>query len=309
MLFRSGAQARALRPGTLPRGAASRIRWVAAPVHPPELLERVEAVYVVTSQMGFEALLWGRPVRCFGMPFYAGWGLSGDDQAAPARRGAASLEQLVHAALIDYPLCLDPQSGLPCTPETLMHWMGWQRAMRQRFPEHLLGLGFTRWKQSLVRDFVQGSQVQFAPRRVRPRAEDTVLLWGREPLPAGTRPAGVLRLEDGFVRSVGLGGILSTNVRMALDHTERTNACSGVNVRRRVNHRTGMNAWFVAGSGLGTPPLRQSGKVKIRLIGHDPGAQMGLRLHRLVRPHNDTGRLCGGQLRDIAGVAEKAQRL
>ena len=33
--------------------------------HPAALLERAEAVYVVTSQMGFEALLWGRPVHCF----------------------------------------------------------------------------------------------------------------------------------------------------------------------------------------------------------------------------------------------------
>ena len=35
---------------------------------------KARAVYVVTSQMGFEALLWGRPVHCFGMPFYGGWG-------------------------------------------------------------------------------------------------------------------------------------------------------------------------------------------------------------------------------------------
>ena len=35
--------------------------------------------------MGFEALLWGKPVRCFGMPFYAGWGLTRDELPAPAR--------------------------------------------------------------------------------------------------------------------------------------------------------------------------------------------------------------------------------
>jgi capsular polysaccharide export protein len=36
--------------------------------------------------MGFEALLWGRPVHCFGMPFYAGWGLTHDRLLPPARR-------------------------------------------------------------------------------------------------------------------------------------------------------------------------------------------------------------------------------
>ena len=51
-----------------------RIRLCADGRHPAALLERAEAVYVVTSQMGFEALLWGRPVHCFGMPFYAGGG-------------------------------------------------------------------------------------------------------------------------------------------------------------------------------------------------------------------------------------------
>ena len=50
-----------------------RLRICADGGHPTALLERAEAVYVVCSQLGFEALLWGRPVHCFGMPFYAGW--------------------------------------------------------------------------------------------------------------------------------------------------------------------------------------------------------------------------------------------
>ena len=53
----------------------------------PALIEAAAALYTVTSQMGFEALLWGRPVRVFGLPFYAGWGLTRDALAAPSRRG------------------------------------------------------------------------------------------------------------------------------------------------------------------------------------------------------------------------------
>ena len=55
-----------------------RIRLCADGLHPAALLEQAQAVYVVTSQMGFEALMWGRTVHCFGMPFYAGWGLTRD---------------------------------------------------------------------------------------------------------------------------------------------------------------------------------------------------------------------------------------
>ena len=62
---------------------SARVEVLGADCHPVRLLRDAEAVYVVTSQLGFEGLLWGKPVRCFGMPFYAGWGLTEDEIAAP----------------------------------------------------------------------------------------------------------------------------------------------------------------------------------------------------------------------------------
>jgi len=79
--------------------------------HAASLLRGADRVYAVTSLMGFEALVWGKPLRCFGMPFYAGWGLTEDDLRAPVRRGAASLEALVHAALVSQARYVDPVSG------------------------------------------------------------------------------------------------------------------------------------------------------------------------------------------------------
>ena len=96
---------------SLTAGQRGRVRILGSDVHPPSLLERAETVYVVTSQMGFEALLWGARVRTFGMPFYAGWGLTGDDLRAPSRRRPANLEALVYAALVGYPRYLDPETG------------------------------------------------------------------------------------------------------------------------------------------------------------------------------------------------------
>jgi capsular polysaccharide export protein len=103
--------------------AASRIPQVVAVTEacdPAPLIAGAEAVYTVTSQGGFEALLHGRPVRCFGMPFYAGWGLTEDDLPPPPRRGKASFEALVHAALVDYPRYLDPDTGRLTTVEATM---------------------------------------------------------------------------------------------------------------------------------------------------------------------------------------------
>ena len=77
-----------------------RVRIIGQDVHPVNLIERAAAVYVVTSQMGFEGLLWGKRVRTFGMPFYAGWGLTQDDRPAPERRKPVGVENLVHAALV-----------------------------------------------------------------------------------------------------------------------------------------------------------------------------------------------------------------
>ncbi len=108
--------------GYLDANAADRV--IAAPCNPARLFAGAEAVYTVSSQAGFEALIHGRPVRTFGMPFYAGWGLTEDDLPAPSRRGAATLEALVHAALVDYPVYLDPKTGGITDVETVIRHLG-----------------------------------------------------------------------------------------------------------------------------------------------------------------------------------------
>jgi capsular polysaccharide export protein len=86
----------------------------------PDLLAAVDAVHVLTSLCGFEALLRGREVVVHGQPFYAGWGLT-RDLAPPPRRGRPlNLAELVAGALILYPRYLDPATGLPCPPEILI---------------------------------------------------------------------------------------------------------------------------------------------------------------------------------------------
>jgi capsular polysaccharide export protein len=88
------------------------------------LLDSVDAVHVLTSLTGFEALLRGREVTCHGTPFYAGWGLTHDLGAVPGRRGRIlTLDELVAGVLILYPRYLDPVTGLPCPPEVLVKRM------------------------------------------------------------------------------------------------------------------------------------------------------------------------------------------
>ena len=110
--------------------ADPRITVIGSDCHAASLLRRADKVYAVTSLMGFEALLWGKPVRCFGMPFYAGWGLTADDLPAPVRRGTATLEALVHAALVGQARYVDPASGARWQAEqAIAHVAGARRAL------------------------------------------------------------------------------------------------------------------------------------------------------------------------------------
>ena len=67
----------------------------------------VEKVAVFTSLGGFEALIRGLPVITYGLPFYAGWGISEDKLKdhiwAKRRTRKLSLEELIFISLIDYP--------------------------------------------------------------------------------------------------------------------------------------------------------------------------------------------------------------
>ena len=89
------------------------------PVAP--LIAMVDQVHVNTSLTGFEALLRGKGVNNYGIPFYAGWGLTRDLGAVPARRTARrTVDELVAATLLLYPRYLDPVTGLPCPAEVVV---------------------------------------------------------------------------------------------------------------------------------------------------------------------------------------------
>jgi capsular polysaccharide export protein len=68
-------------------------------------------VHTMTSTVGFEALIRQVPVVTYGMPFYAGWGLTTDRLVCSRRRRRLILEELVCGALIRYPRYLNPETG------------------------------------------------------------------------------------------------------------------------------------------------------------------------------------------------------
>lgn len=206
--------------GALTPGQASRVTLLASNAHPPALLEAAEAVYVVTSQMGFEALMWGKPVRCFGMPFYGGWGLTHDELPAPSRRAGrtVAMTDLVHAALVDYPRYIDPETFARCEVERVVEWMALQRRQRERCAPRVQVVGFSAWKRPSVRAFMSGSEVRFCEAAQPLEKGEQIATWGRGSAELESlSPGGLLRVEDGFLRSVGLGADLVQPLSWVID--------------------------------------------------------------------------------------------
>ncbi|HEH9403556.1 TPA: capsular polysaccharide biosynthesis protein [Aeromonas bestiarum] len=201
--------------GVLARLQLDDVEVVADHCHPHALLSRVEAVYTVSSQLGFEALLLGKPVYCFGMPFYAGWGLTFDSKQCERRGTHISLAQLVAAALILYPRYLDPVLGQRCEVEEVLAIIARQQKPAPRW-RRLYLVGFSLWKRAFMQAFCHhlADELRFVrrpPKRLT--GDEQVLVWGsRHP-----DLTSAIRVEDGFIRSRGLGSNLCRPSSLSID--------------------------------------------------------------------------------------------
>lgn len=198
-------------------------------VRPAELLAAVDAVYCVTSALGFEALLRGLPVRCFGAPFYSGWGLT-TDAVQTGRRGVSrSIEQVAAAALIAYSRYVDPVTGDRCEAEQALERLIALRNRADRLSGSWSAAGFAPAKRPPVRRLLNSPKASMryfmSPSRAAAHATatDGRLIWWAGKESEATRQAAAafsgptVRMEDGFIRSRGLGSDFVGALSVALD--------------------------------------------------------------------------------------------
>ncbi|QBY03536.1 capsular polysaccharide biosynthesis protein [Thalassotalea sp. HSM 43] len=181
--------------------------------HPHALIKSVDFVYTVSSQMGFEALILNKPVYCFGMPFYAGWGLT-NDSLSSGRKNGISLQALVHASLVEYPKYFNPITNEPCEIEDIIDIVQ-QQYLQPRW-QTLYAVNFSIWKRSFIQSFSQkfAREVKFVksvPNNLK--ESEQLLIWG-----AKNSDKKCLRVEDGFIRSSGLGSNLCRPSSLAFDN-------------------------------------------------------------------------------------------
>ncbi|WP_089883267.1 capsular polysaccharide biosynthesis protein [Citreimonas salinaria] len=211
--------ARGLRPGHFtPADCTEGITLNDAPVSPWALLEGATAVYTVSSQMGFEAILAGHRPRVFGTPFYAGWGLSADETTLPRRARTLTRAQLFAAAMILYPYWHDPYRDRPATFEQALDAIEAQARAWREDRAGWVATGMRLWKRKPMQGFFGATRrVVFTEnpdkaRRVSASTGRRRMAW------AGKAPAeDAVQVEDGFLRSRGLGAQLVPPLSLVLD--------------------------------------------------------------------------------------------
>ena len=93
------------------------------PINPLSLTKYVDKVYVCTTQLGLEALLCGKEVHTFGMPFYGGWGLTKDYLKCERRTNKRTLEELFYITYILYTRYINPAKRAACEIEEAIDYL------------------------------------------------------------------------------------------------------------------------------------------------------------------------------------------
>jgi capsular polysaccharide export protein len=196
-----------------------RIQLIRDPLSPWALLEGAIAVYTVSSQLGFEAIYAGHRPRVFGQPFYASWGLSQDEYPVARRVRKLTRAQLFAGAMILYPTWYDPCRDQLCELETVMAQLETDAATWRQDQHGYVASGMRLWKRPALQGFFgQSKRLRFennAPQanRLAQRLARPHMGWAGNSNGADTS----IFVEDGFLRSRGLGAALTPPLSLVAD--------------------------------------------------------------------------------------------
>ncbi len=189
-----------------------------------------KSVYTAGGETGFLALLAGARIRCFANSFYSGWGITTDEPGVSRKPLRRTVDEVFAGACLLATRYLDPYRPKAASFEDILEILGeWQKIEAvNRDVAVCLGMSF--WKRRQVRDFLRSSAGTPAFRRTknaalaaaRRRPRGSIAVWASR-APAGLAEAAeqsgipLIRVEDGFVRSVGLGSDFIPAASLVLD--------------------------------------------------------------------------------------------
>jgi capsular polysaccharide export protein len=195
-----------------------------------EAVSRADCVYTAGGETGFLALLAGAKIRCFADTFYSGWGVTTDEPGVLQRPHRRTVDEIFAGACLLATRCLDPYRQKAATFEDILEIISdWQKIeVANRDIAACLGMSF--WKRRQIKDFLRSSAGSPAFRRTanaaiaaaRRRPRGCIAVWASR-APAELAQAAeqqdipLIRVEDGFIRSVGLGSDFMPAASLVLD--------------------------------------------------------------------------------------------
>jgi len=203
----------------LAAAAASGARIICRDLDPWALLDRAACVYSAGGEIGFLALIAGIRVTAFGPAFYTGWGATDDRAGVPRRPFRRSLDEIFAGAALRATRYRDPFRNIGATFEDVLAILADWRRLDEANRGIAVCVGMSFWKRRRIADFVRSSAGDPVFRRTaagalaaaRRGTKGRAIAGWASRLPAGiaeaTAQQGVplIRVEDGFIRSVGLG--------------------------------------------------------------------------------------------------------
>ena len=198
-----------------------RVTIIPSELAPSDCFKICTKVYVASSLMGMEALIHDKEVITYGWNFYAGWGLTDDrnNTVTPPRERQHSLLELFQAAYIDYSHYYHPDTGDECSLFEILNHIQLQKHQWSLFKGRLVSLDANSWKRYLMEKYIRGPQTEL--RHLSSQSpilnDDKVLLWGMQKAPANVEASRIIRIEDGFIRSNGLGAKLTFPLSWVFD--------------------------------------------------------------------------------------------
>ena len=201
---------------------------LAGNVNPHDLLQLAPKVYTVSSHFGFEAVLAGCEVVCFGAPFYSGWGLTDDRVRIARRTRRRTIPELAAAAYLRYSHYFDVWTRQPVSALTATDQLHFQRQHYLGNARPVVCFKIARWKRRAVAAMLDGPNgtplfIRNLPEAAAEarRRQGAIAAWGMTAVKLRQSPEtsglACVSIEDGFLRSAGLGAAFVAPLSLVFD--------------------------------------------------------------------------------------------
>lgn len=206
------------------------------------ILKQFSKVFVATSQMGFEALLLNKDVYCFALPFYAGYGLTKEivntndlEIAAILKRRKkllnVSINKLFVATYLKLCRYVNPITKMRVSLNEILDLIDTQYRVNEENKQNYVVFNVKGWKQEILRAFLGCTDTRYkvyftkSYKKALSLCKEynaTLVQWASKKDFALEKEAQslnikTLNVEDGFLRSKGLGATYNKPMSLVFD--------------------------------------------------------------------------------------------